>query len=123
MNARTAKATKRFYDKVASRGGKCLTPFVRCGQKVFIQCENPDHPSFESTPNNNNMYTNGWCRWCLGTRPEQLEMEFRQYVSERGGIVVGKYEAACKKVAVKCIENHEWEVCLSDMRRNYWYVY
>lgn len=108
-------AEQRFYQIVASKGGRVLGIYFSTQKQLELECV-VGHRWFARP---NDILADKWCRNCA-FRIDICEQEFRNAVTSKGGIVLGEYIDTNTNVLTQCHLGHRWMPCPSWVRRGGW---
>lgn len=117
MNSRQ----QAYYDQIRMNvelkvGCVISDRYEKMVSKMVFQCQNGHQWDTEAR----SILKGMWCRYCHGNTREQGEINFRQRVSQRSGIVLGKYSGNHNKVLIQCELGHQWEVIPYNLAKGKW---
>lgn len=107
---------------VNSKGGECLSAYVRSQNKINIKCKR--NHIFSITPNK--LKNGQWCKKCgfmdrKSKQQHNIEFCKNLAVSRNGVCLSNTYKNNKQKLLWQCQHGHQWESCLASINcRNSW---
>lgn len=104
------QAKDKFILTVTNKGGIILGQYVNSYTRVRIRCRY-DH-EWDCVPGNIN--AGDWCAGCAGISPE-ANKRLIAIVTERKGVILGKYINSTSKIPFQCQQGHIWNTAPNNI--------
>lgn len=110
----------RLVEYCKTWNGKVLEKEWVSAKTVYhFKCDNPEHPTFESTADSLFSGKHG-CPYCCGRKGNFAE-RIAMLVKEKGGEIVTPYVNADTPMRVRCLKhNHEWNITPVNLIKGKW---
>ena len=97
------------------REGECLSSTL-CGTSDILQWKCKNGHIWKARYSS--VKTGRWCRKCSVNKKRSTELE--RLISDRGGVMLGRYKNNATPVKCQCQNGHIWYPCLINIQKGKW---